>query len=133
MGHDEKRRDDSVSGNLPDHFDLTLGRLHDLPGAVQTSQATVQTILPLVGRAITYIVQTIRWDEGETVFLQALGAEQSLRLVLPPAVTRIIARQAAAASQTLRKRHGRRLAAERKAQGIQPGFMKRPGKGRRAK
>lgn len=114
-----------------DTFDRAMGQLEGLPGGVTTKQTTVQSITPLVGNAETWIVQTIRWAEGETVFVQRVSADAPLRLVIPPKVAAVIARQHDAVSATLRSRQARRIAAERKAAGIAPGFMKNRGKGGR--
>lgn len=109
------------SNGMPDAFDRQLGVLDGLPGVVQTKQSTIQTITPVVGNAETFIVQTIRVPEhGDTIFLQCLGAERAFRLAIPPKVAEVIARQRESIATTLRRRMGKRLAAERKARGIRP-------------
>lgn len=52
------------------------------------------------------------------------GAQQTQRLVLTPKVLATIDRQRGSTQTMMRRRHGRRIAEERKARGEQPAFMK---------
>ena len=91
-----------------DTFDRTLGALDGLPGVLATSQATIQMTSPLVGNAETFIVQTVRQpDTGDTIFLQAISAGRSFRLVIPPRVAATIARQRDALTGRARVRGAR--------------------------
>jgi hypothetical protein len=117
--------DNKTVSQLPDSFDRTLGSLEGLPDAMQTKATTVRITTPILGKAQTFIVQTIRMkDQGDFVFLEYVDYEGSTRLVIPPKVTEIIARQRDAISARNRSKSAREKAADRKARGLKPGFMK---------
>jgi hypothetical protein len=110
---------------MPDHYDRSLGSLHDLPDVIRTSPSITQTI-PLmgVGGARTFIVRTFRQSErGDTIFLEMTGAGEHVRLVIPPQVANVIARQRDALTAKSRSRHGKEVAQSLKERGIKPGFM----------
>lgn len=108
-----------------DDFDRHLGSLEGLPDTVQTRPATIRTTTPLVGSSQTFIIQTVRQTErGDTVFLEYVDRKGSTRIVLPPAVTNAIARQRDALTDKSRSKAAKALAADRKARGVQPGFLK---------
>lgn len=109
----------------PDDFDRQLGTLHGLPDAVDIKN-TIDVIEPIVGNAKTYIMRRYRQSEqGDTLFLHVVGKKLNVRLVLPPKVMAALTRQDAVLSTKLRRKNGRRLAADRKAQGIRPAFLKK--------
>jgi hypothetical protein len=113
-----------------DDFDRHLGSLEGLPDTVQTRPATIRTTTPLVGASQTFIIQTVRQTErGDTVFLEYVDRKGSTRIVLPPAVTNAIARQRDALTDKSRSKAAKTLAADRKARGIQPGFLKKGKRG----
>lgn len=123
-------------GSFGDNYDRALGQLDGLPDVVHTKATTINVLTPLVGAAQTFIVQTFRQrDQGDTVFLIAVSAEGSLRLVIPPRVTEAIARQRDALSAKSRSKAATALAADRKARGEVPGFLRpgapRPSRGKR--
>lgn len=116
------------SGNMPEEFDRLLGTLHGLPDVVRTSTATVRHVPPLgVGGTELWSVQTYRQRErGDVVFLEVVRAGgQAIRLVLPPKVVDTIARQRDALTAKVRSRAARATAAERKARGERPAFLRR--------
>ena len=110
---------------LPDTYDRQLASLHDLPDVVRTKPSTVRTVPPLgIGGSQVYIVQTYRQRErGDTIFLEVMGSDGATRVVLPPAVTSIIARHRDALTGRTRSQAAKAVAEDRKRQGIQPGFM----------
>lgn len=115
----------------PDEFDRQLGTLHGLPDAVEIAN-TVHIVEPIVGNAKTFIVRRVRQSEqGDTVFLHVVSKKENVRLVLPPKVMALLTRQDGVLSTKLRRQNGKRLAAERKAQGIVPAFLRTKKKGRR--
>ena len=63
----------------------------------------------------SYIVETVKNDEGWAVFLQAVGAEGSLRLVLPGRVMEAIFRHQDRIVKQARKERSKRGAESRKA------------------
>jgi hypothetical protein len=128
------RNQEQVPDSRQSYFDRRLGALFGIPDVLSTSPATIQTARALVGDAQTFIVQTYRMRDddgagkvksGDTVFLQYVDAEGSVRIVLPPEVTACIARQRDALTTRSRKRGAKAAAEDRKARGIQPGFLKK--------
>jgi hypothetical protein len=102
-------------------FEQTLSRLVGLPNGAHT-QPTVVQAMDFYGNVSTYLVQTVKWEDGESVFITCVQGEQATKMVLPPKVTAAIIRQRDALTTTVRRRHGRRLAAERRAAGTLPTF-----------
>lgn len=108
-----------------DKFDRALGALVGIPDVIHTAPTTVRAVMPLVGLAQTFIVQTYRQREtGDTVFLEYVDEGGTVRLVIPPSVTKVIARQRDALSARARSKSARAAAEDRKARGILPAFMK---------
>jgi hypothetical protein len=117
-------REHKVTESLPtDAFDALLSRLIGLPNGAHTQPAVVQSI-DFYGNTTSYMVQTVRTDEGVTAFVTQVNADGSARSILPQSVLAVIDRQRAAITTKLRRRHGKRIAEERAAAGIKPGFMK---------
>jgi len=112
-----------TAGRTADPFDKLLSSLVGLPNGAHTKPSVVQAI-DFYGHATSYIIQTVRTDEGVTAFVTQVGANGSVRSILPSAVLAVIDRQRESITTRLRRRHGKRLAEERKAAGIDPGFMK---------
>lgn len=109
-----------------DLFDKTLGSIHGLPDIASVKPSTVQAISPLLGCTQMFIVQTYRRkDEGDTIFLQAISKEGTVRLALPPAVSDAIARQRDALTDKSRSRAAKATMEARMARGEQPGFMQK--------
>lgn len=105
-----------------DNFDRTLARLVGLPNGAHTQPTVVQST-DFYGKTTSYVVQVVKWDEGETAFVTEITSESGARpFVLPPRVIATILRQRDAVSLMVRRRHGRRLAEERKASGVAPVF-----------
>ena len=133
---------ETPSPAMPDHYDRLLGALDGLPGVLATKPATVQQVTPVIGTSQTFIVRTVRQQERPeseddktppaefTVFLEHASRDTGLiRIVLPPKVSDLIARQREALTTQARKRTAKRLAQERKARGHVPTF----GRARRKK
>jgi hypothetical protein len=126
---------DSPSPAMPDHYDRLLGALDGLPGVLSTKPATVQQVTPVIGTSQTFIVRTVRQQERDadstspaafTVFLEHASRESGLiRIVLPPRVTDLIARQREALTTQARKRTAKRVAQERKDRGEVPAFIRK--------
>lgn len=109
-----------------DKFDAAFGSLHGKPDTTASPPATRQTLTPFIQGTQTFTVQTIRQrDEGDTIFITYLDAAGSFRMVIPPIVADVIARQRDALSTKNRKRAARERAAADKAAGKVPGFMRK--------
>jgi hypothetical protein len=107
MEHEER------SKILPtDPFDIALHEKMGLTNGAHSHQHTVQTIDPY-GNSTTHIVQTVKTEIGEWVFLQQADAQGLRRFILPPKVLALIDRQRDYTVTLVRRRHGRRLAEER--------------------
>src|SRR5262245_57162647 len=116
---------ETPSGLLPGEYDRAIGMLHDLPDVVKTKPA-IKRVVPLlgVGGVKTFVVQSIRQaNQGDTLFLEIAGTEYGyLKLVLPAAILETIVRQQDTLTALLRRKLARQAAADRKAQGLKPGF-----------
>lgn len=109
---------DDRSPVLPtDSFDQALARLVGLPNGASTQPTVVQTT-DFYGKTTQHVVQTVKHDEGESVFLTEITGEGTRRFVVPPKVVATMLRQRDAVSTIVRRRLGRRLAEERKASGV---------------
>lgn len=104
-----------------DHFDKALSRLTGLPDGAHTQPAVVQA-MDFYGNVTSFMVQTVKWDEGNTVFVTQVNAEGSARFMLPPKVMTTLLRQQDAVSTMVRRRHGKRLAESLRAAGHRPTF-----------
>jgi hypothetical protein len=117
---------DETSREMPDAFDRLLGSLHGLPDVSSTKPSTMRTITPLLGTSQMFIVQTYRQrDRGDTIFLECVSKDESIRIALPPAVSEAIARQRDALTGKSRSKAAKATAQARKDRGELPGFMKR--------
>lgn len=111
-----------MSEALPtDQFDKLLSRLIGLPNGAHVQPSVVQAV-DFYGNTTSYMVQTVRTDEGPTIFVTQVNAAGSARFILPPAVVKTIDRQREATTLQIRRRHGKRLAEERGGTGFTPGF-----------
>ena len=108
---------------LGDIFDRTIRSMSGLPDVLTTKATTVRSMSSVLELSQTFIVQTYRQrDEGDTIFIEYIGAEGSLRLALPSAVSDVIARQRDALTGKSRSKAAKANAMDRKARGIEPGF-----------
>jgi hypothetical protein len=112
------RRDDrEVSGLIStDPFDVALHDLLGHPGGAHTQPATVRAIDDYK-HVTDFIVQTVKWDGGTTVFVTQVSAHGPKRTVLPPKVVATLLRQQDQVSKIVRRRHGQRLAEQLRAEG----------------
>jgi len=113
-----------TASRTTDPFDKLLSSMIGLPNGAHTQPTVIQAI-DFYGNTTSYMIQTVRTDEGVTAFVTLVNAQGSVRTILPQSVLLAIDRQRAAITTKLRRRHGKRLAEERAAAGIAPGFMKK--------
>jgi len=102
-----------------DPFDQQMARLMGLPNGASTAPSVVQDV-DFYGNVVSWMVQTLKHEQGETTFLTSVSAAGSSRFVLPPKVLQVIDRQRASTQTMVRRRHGQRLAETRV--GLTPGF-----------
>ncbi len=99
-----------------DLFSTALRKLRDNPGAFAVG-SRIETA-DFYGNAQTWVVETFRVEGSEdTVFVQRIDAEGGFRLMLPPAVTKVLAGHRDRVSTQARRRQGHRLVAQRKERG----------------
>jgi hypothetical protein len=132
-------RNDARSAILPtDPFEVALSGLLGHPDGAHTAPAVVQAV-DFYGNATSFILQTVKWAEGTTTFLTQVNAGGSARFVLPPKVIAVLLRQQDQVTTIVRRRHGKRLAEERRANGqlrvggFTPAMRKKAAATRRAK
>jgi len=114
------------NGEAADGFDRLLGSLHGLPDITSTKAATVRAITPLIGTSELFIVQTYRQKEvGDTIFLEAVSKNGTVRLALPPQVADTIARQRDSLTGKSRSRAAKETMKARMERGDVPSFKKR--------
>lgn len=123
-GNTMQREHKVTAAVTSDPFDKMLSRLTGLPNGAHTKPSVTQHI-DFYGNATSYQIQSVKTDEGVTVFVTQVDAQGSKRYILPARVLAAIDRQRTALTKQVRRRHGKRIAEERAAAGIQPGFMKR--------
>jgi len=97
-----------------DAYSQTLSRLLDNPAAVKT-KGSLLNVVTLLRHTETWTVQTVRVEQGDTVFVQRINSEGGTRIVLPPMVTEAIARQRDAIVSMTRKRAARQAVETRAA------------------
>jgi hypothetical protein len=113
-----------VTASRPtDPFDKLLSSLIGLPNGAHTKLAAVQHI-DFYGNVTTYNIQSVKSEEGVTTFVMQADANGSVRYILPTKVLAAIDRQRTSLTKQVRSRHGKRIAEERMAAGLRPGFMK---------
>jgi hypothetical protein len=97
---------------MADNFDKTRGALDGLPNSSRCEPSVMRVVPTLgVGAVELHIVETIRTEEGDYVFLEHVSGERTTRIVLPPKVTDAIARQRASLVTKSRKRGARQAVA----------------------
>ena len=111
-----------------DLFDRMIGGLHGRPDVVASKPTTVRAAHALVGDTETYIVQTYRDKEmGDTIFIEHVSASGTVRLVVPPNVADVIARQSYHLSKRIRRTSAKESMRDRMAKGWKPNFTKKAG------
>ena len=125
-GYSRSNEHKVTASRTSDPFDRLLSGLVGLPNGAHTQPAVVQDI-DFYGVTTSYMIQSVRTENGVTAFITQVNAQGSSRTILPPAVLAVIDRQRSSITTKLRRRHGKRIAEERKAKGLQPGFMKKRG------
>lgn len=120
---------------LGDEYDRVARALRGLPDVVNTKPSTVTVLSPVLELAQTWIIETVRQTEkGDTIFLQYLGSSGSVRIVVPPAVADLIARQRDALATKNRRKGARKAYENRVAAGEDPAEnLRRKAKPRRSK
>jgi hypothetical protein len=118
---ENEKKDNSVLN----YFDRMIGSLQGLPDVVKTKPTTMRVVPTFGLGSYVYVVQTFRQKEiGDIIFLENVSENGTVRVVIPPAVADVIARQRDQLSKRNRSRASRQAMADRMARGEKPGFMK---------
>ena len=105
-------------------FDRLVGALEGLPDVTKSKPTTIRAMLPLIGIARSFIIQTYRQREkGDTIFLETVGGEGTIRIAIPPQVADAIARQREALTGKVRSKVSKQVMADRMAAGHKPAFL----------
>jgi len=104
-------------------YDRAYGGVIDI--GLATKATTIELVQPVTGKAESFIIQRVRTEHGDYLFIKSLDENGLTRLALPPKVTAAIDRHGAALTKRNRSRAGRRSAAERMANGWVPTFKKK--------
>lgn len=109
-----------------DKFDRMVGGL--LSGNnLHTKATTIEEIDKITGQAETFIVQTIRDEDGDHIVVKYVDKDGNKRLVLPPKVANTIVRQRDSLTARSRSNSSKAVARDRMLRGELPGFMKKKG------
>jgi hypothetical protein len=124
----KSNREDMQTGNAPyvDAFDRTIGLLHGLPDVAEVKTSVTRVVPPFgVGGTQLYVVQTYRQKEqGDTIFLEHVSETGTVRLVIPPQVSAVIARQREHLTAKTRSKAAKAVAQGRKERGEIPAFLR---------
>lgn len=116
---------DQRSPELPDAYDAKREKLDGLPDVVRTKPSTIRVTTPY-GRSETYILESFRQAKvGDWIFLEVATGAGNLRLVIPPEISKAIARQRDALTAKGRSKAAKAEAQRRKDEGIAPGFLRK--------
>lgn len=100
-------------------FDRAVGGL--LAGNnIHTKPTTIEWVNKITGEAETFIVQTIRDDDGDHIVVKFVDKDGVKRLILPPKVSSTLARHHDALSSRARSNSSKATARERMLQGHDP-------------
>ena len=124
----KSNKEESPGGTTPyvDPFDRTIGVLHGLPDVTLTKTSVTRVVPPFgVGGTQLYVVQTYRQKEqGDTIFLEHVSETGTVRLVIPPQVSAVIARQLEQLTAKTRSKAAKAVAQGRRERGEVPAFLK---------
>jgi phage/plasmid primase-like uncharacterized protein len=107
-----------------DKFDRAVGGL--LSGNnLHTKATTIEEVDKITGQAETFIVQTIRDEDGDHIVVKFVDKDGVKRLILSPKVANTIVRQRDALTARSRSNSSKAVAKERMLRGELPGFMQK--------
>lgn len=104
-------------------YDRTYGGVIDI--GLATKATTIELVQPVTGKAESFIVQRVRTEHGDYLFIKSLDESGLTRLALPPKVTAAIDRHGVALTKRNRSRTSKRVMQERMDAGWVPTFTKK--------
>ena len=102
-----------------DKFDRALGGLLD-GNNLHSKPTTIQEVQKITGESETFIIQTIRDEDGDHVALTYVDNDGVKRLILTPRVVNTIVRHRDALGARLRRNHSKAAMKARMAAGYKP-------------
>lgn len=109
----------------PKTYDRMMAALDGMPDVTKSKTTPVRVLTPLIGNVETFIVQTFRHrDAGDTIFIEHTGPDGFERYYLPPAVVKVLMRHRDHLETQNRRKAGKAVAEDRKAQGLEPAFLR---------
>lgn len=107
-------------------FDRIRGGLDSI--ALFTKPSTIRNVQSITGKAETFVIETCRHEEvGDYIFIECTDDTGVTRIALPPKVANVIASQRDSLTTKRRRKAARRVAADRKARGEVPAFLRKRG------
>lgn len=113
-----------TESQMPSAFDRSMDSFKDNQAAVKAGPSQKRIAGPFGLGNQLWSVETYRIDGQDTIFLECYGDAGQVRLVIPPAIARIVVRQYDALGGKSRRRAAAASAQERKDAGIEPAFLK---------
>jgi hypothetical protein len=95
--------------------DRLRSSLEGLPGYVQAKPSVVKDVIAMVGVQGTYVIETIKTDEGFYGFLDVMSDDITGQMVLPPRLMARIYSQRDAITKRSRKASAKAAAETRRA------------------
>jgi hypothetical protein len=105
-------------------FDKAVGGLLD-GNNLRTKPTTIEVVEKWTGEAETFIVQTVRDEDGDSIIVKFVDNEGVKRLILWPKVADAIVRHRDALTSRARRNKSRQAARDRMSRGELPGFMRK--------
>lgn len=104
-------------------FDRLYGGLVDI--ALFSRPSTVKNVQAITGKTETFVIQTVRHEGKDTIFLEVMDESGLVRVALPAKVANVIALQREALSKRQRSINSKAIMAARKAAGEVIGFARK--------
>lgn len=112
-----------MSDHTVSKYDRLYGGLRDV--SLVTKPSTIKLVQPLTGQSETFVIQTMRHEEGDYIFIERLDESGVVRLALPPKVAALIASQRDALTKRRRSISSRATMRARMDAGEVIGFKKK--------
>jgi hypothetical protein len=105
-------------------FDRAYSGLID-GNAVMTRATTIEYVQKVTGEAETFILQTVRNEDGDNIILKFVDKDGNKRLILPPRVCAAIASQRDSLTSRRRSIASKATAKARADRGEAPAFLRK--------
>ena len=92
---------------------------------LKTKPTTIEHVEKITGQSETFILQTVRDENGNHVIIKFVDNSGVQRLILPPRAVMTLVRHLDGLTTRARSNSSKATAAQRKAEGKLPGFMKK--------